>query len=128
MTSSSISWSWKAGMRTMTNDVDMDTVQLACFSIIAHVGEAKSRYMEALRAARAGDFSSVDELIQKGTECFVEGHNAHMELISQEAAEGDVPASLLLMHAEAQLMDGESCKTYVKELIEVYREIWALKA
>lgn len=112
----------------MSNDTTMDEVQLACFDIIAHVGEAKSCYMEALRAARAGEFDRVDELIQKGSELFVEGHNTHMALIQREAETGDVPSSLMLMHAESQLMDGESCKTYVKEFIEVYRELGELRS
>lgn len=107
----------------MSSENGMDEIQLACFAIISRVGEAKSCYMEALRAARAGDFSHVDELVERGSALFVEGHNAHMSLIQREAAEDGVPASLLLMHAEAQLMDGESCKTYVKEFIEIYREL-----
>lgn len=111
----------------MSDGETMNDVQLACFDIIAHVGEAKSCYMEALRAARAGEFDCVGELMERGSELFVEGHNTHMALIQRDAESGDVPSSLMLMHAEAQLMDGESCKTYVKEFIEVYRELHALR-
>lgn len=112
----------------MSNDTDMNDTQVACFSIISFVGEAKSCYMEALREARKGEIEKARELVEKGSAHFNEGHNAHAVLIQREAATGDVPSSLLLMHAEAQLMDAESCKTYALEFIRLYEEIHALRA
>lgn len=114
-------------MTTTSNDLGMTDVQVACFSIISYVGEAKSCYMEALREARAGRFAEARACVDRGAERFVEGHGAHSALIAQEADTGDVPASLLLMHAETQLMDAESCKIYTLEFIQLYEELAELK-
>lgn len=114
-------------MMTMSSDVQMDETQIACFSIISYVGEAKSCYMEALRAARKGEFDQARTLVEQGSAHFAEGHQAHGTLITREAATGDVPTSLLLMHAEAQLMDAESCKTYTVEFIELHEELAVLR-
>lgn len=110
-------------MRTMSSDGQMTDIQIACFSIISYVGDAKSCYMQALRAAKGGEYSKARELVDQGLRSYAEGHNAHAALITQEAQTGDVPSSLLLMHAEAQLMDAESCKVYVTEYINLYERV-----
>lgn len=114
-------------MMTSDDDLQMDETQVACFSIISYVGEAKSCYMEALRAARKEEFAEARVLVEKGLAHFAEGHLVHGTLISREAATGDVPTSLLLMHAETQLMDAESCKTYTVEFIELREELARLR-
>lgn len=112
----------------MTSEMEMNETQIACFSIISYVGEAKSCYMQAVREAKKGDLERARELVKQGSEHFVEGHNAHMSLIQREAETGDVPTSLILIHAEDQLMDAESCKTYALELISLHEEVNELRA
>lgn len=111
-----------------SSDGQMSEIQVACFSIISYVGNAKSCYMQALRVAKEGDFAQARKLVDQGVESYAEGHGAHAALITQEAQTGDVPASLLLMHAEAQLMDAESCKVYVTEYIRLYEQLEELSA
>lgn len=56
------------------------------FQIIAHAGEARSHYVEAIRLARADDFEKAQQLIEKGEEAFRSIHNLHLSLIQKEAA------------------------------------------
>lgn len=123
MTNSSCSSSWREMTRTMTNDAEMNEIQLACFSIISFVGDAKSCYMQAVREAKKGNLEAAHDLVTQGAKHFVEGHNAHMALVSREADTGDVPMSLILIHAEDQLMDAESCKTYALEFIALHEKL-----
>ena len=53
---------------------------------------------------------------------FVEGHHAHASLIQQEAAGEKSEFSLLLMHAEDQLMTTETLKIVAEEFIEIYND------
>ena len=67
-------------------------------------------------------------LIWKGwnlpQEFFVEGHHAHTGLLEKEAQEGQgSTVSLLIVHAEDQLMSAEAFKTIAAEFIEVYKRM-----
>ncbi len=101
----------------------MEGLELICFNIISMVGSARSCYIEAIHRAKEGDFSGADKLVAEGDENFTEGHHAHADLIQQEAAEGSVEFSLLLLHAEDQLMSAEAFGILAKEFIDVYKAI-----
>jgi PTS system cellobiose-specific IIA component len=99
----------------------MEGMELISFQIIAAVGTAKSMYIEAIQAAKRGDFEGADQLIVDGTEAFLEGHKAHAGLIGQEANGEHIQFSLLLMHAEDQLITTETFKLMAVEFIELYK-------
>lgn len=99
----------------------MSGMELISFKIISAVGTAKSMYIEAIQAAKQGNFEEADRLIEEGSNIFIEGHHAHGSLIQQEANGEKVGFSLLLMHAEDQLMTTETFKIVAQEFIELYR-------
>ena len=101
----------------------MEGIELISFRIISAVGEAKSSYIEAIREAKKGNFERADELIKEGSKVFIEGHHAHAELIQQEASGNAVVPTLMLMHAEDQLMSTDGFKFIAEEFIEVYKNI-----
>ena len=61
-------------------------------------------------------------LIAEGERLTAEGHKSHTQLIQQEAAGEDVKLSLLLLHAEDQMMSAETIKIMVEEMIELYQK------
>ena len=90
----------------------MEGLELTAFQIISAVGFARSSYIEAIHKAKAGDFAGAEALMEKGNEMFAEGHHAHAGLLQQEAEEGSGSVlSLLIIHAEDQLMSAEGFKT-----------------
>ena len=97
----------------------MEDMELVCFKIISAVGEAKSDYVAAIEAARNGDFDKAQELLEHGESVFVRGHEAHAGLIQKEAAGEKTEISLLLMHAEDQLMSAETTKLLAQEIIDL---------
>jgi PTS system cellobiose-specific IIA component len=99
----------------------MEGIELISFKIISAVGEARSNYIEAIREAKKGDFEKADALIEEGSKIFIEGHHAHSELIQQEAGGNPVVPTLMLMHAEDQLMSADAFKIIAQEFIDVYR-------
>ena len=105
----------------------MEGLELTAFSIIASVGTARSCYIEVIRAAKEGQCDAVEELIAKGDEAFVEGHGAHAELLRKECAGEGTQITLLILHAEDQLMSAEAFKTIALEFIDTYRRIAALE-
>ena len=101
----------------------MDELVRTSFQIIAAVGGARRSYVEAVAAAKAGDFERADELMKAGDESFLGGHDAHTSLIQREAAGDPVNMTLMITHAEDQLMAAESFKIVAAELIDVYRRM-----
>lgn len=101
----------------------MDELVRTSFQIIAAVGGARSCYVEAVDAAKKGDFDKADELMKKGDESFLAGHDAHTGLIQKEAGGDPVNMTLMITHAEDQLMAAETFKIVATELIDVYRHM-----
>ena len=83
---------------------DMNELQMTCFEIISYVGTAKSMYINAVQKAKEGDFDAAEELIKQG----------------------DAP--LILLHAEDQMAGTETMRVMATELIEVHKQLQALKA
>ncbi len=98
----------------------MEQNELVVFQIISAVGSARSSYIEAIQEAKMGNFEQARQLMNEGSETYIEGHRAHAGLISKEAAGEKVEVSLLLAHAEDQLMSAEGFKIIAEELISVY--------
>lgn len=94
-----------------------------CFQIISNVGTAKSLIMEALYAAKEKNFELAEEKLEESKKFFLEGHKAHSQLIQKEASGDHVNFSILLMHAEDQMMSTEVMSDLVKEMIDMYKKI-----
>ncbi|GBF10738.1 PTS lactose/cellobiose transporter subunit IIA [Tepidibacillus sp. HK-1] len=107
-------------MAEETTALDMEVIG---FTIISNVGMAKSLVMEALYAAKNGDYKLAEEKIDESKKYFIEGHKVHSSLIQKEASGEKLHVSLILMHAEDQLMSAETISELVIEMIEMYKKI-----
>ncbi len=102
-------------------------LEMICFQIISNVGAARSSYIEAIHRAKAGDFEGAAASIATGQTQFLAGHEAHFQLISREAGGENVGGSLILVHAEDQLMSAEGFKIIAEEMIDSYKRIAELE-
>lgn len=102
---------------------ELEQLAMASFRIIAAVGSARSNYIEAIHAAKDGDFERAEELMREGGEMFLEGHDAHTELVQREAKGDPIACTLMLTHAEDQLMSAEGFKIIAEEMIDLCRRI-----
>ena len=105
----------------------MEDLELLSFNIISAVGTAKSRYVQAMYLAEKGDFDENREKIKEGEESFVKGHEAHASLIQKEACGEKTVPTILLMHAEDQLMNAETTKIMAEEIIKLSQRIKKLE-
>lgn len=99
----------------------MEELEIVCFGIISSVGMARSCYVEAIQEAKTGNFDKAAELMDEGKTSFREGHSKHKSLIKKEAAGEKTDVTLLLMHAEDQMMSAEVLEIMAKELIDLYK-------
>lgn len=101
----------------------MDGIELIAFEIISNVGMAKSLAVEALRDVREGKYDEADSKLAESGEYLIKGHHAHTSLIQKEAAGEKVEFSLIIMHAEDQMMAAETIKSLAEEMIMMYKEL-----
>lgn len=100
----------------------MEDLELVSFQLISNVGEARSALFGAIKAAREEKFEEAENLIKESEASLSKAHDSHMGLIQQEAAGNAVTVSLLLMHAEDQLMTTETLKGIAEEMILMHKK------
>lgn len=105
----------------------MEGLELICFQMISYAGAAKSKFYEALTAAKTNEFEIANTLLKEGQELLVQAHLEHANLIKKEANQETIQLTLLLLHAEDQLMSSENARDQLREMIELYRVIKDLK-
>lgn len=94
-----------------------------CFQLITASGSAKSSYMAAIGKAKEGAFEEARSLLKKGDALLTEAHKPHADLVSKEASgEGD-PMTLILTHAEDQMMSTEVFRAMAEEFISLYEKL-----
>ena len=91
-------------------------------TVISYSGLAKSCYMQALDFAKKGEFEKVDGKLEEGREAFLQAHKGHRDLLQEEMENMEARISLLMAHAEDQLMGAEMLETIINELIDIYKE------
>lgn len=100
----------------------MEGLELICFKIIAGVGAARSCFIEAMQTARKGGYEKAEQLIKDGEKEFINAHQAHGELIMNEANGVKTDVTLLLLHAEDQIMSAETIKIIALEMIDMCKQ------
>lgn len=101
----------------------MEGIELISFQIISNVGMAKSLAIEAIRDVREGNYDLAKGKLAEGSNFMTEAHHAHTELIQKEANGEKVEFSLILMHAEDQMLSAETIIALASEMIEIYIEL-----
>lgn len=101
----------------------MEGIELIAFEIISNVGMAKSLAVESLRDVRQGNYDEAYKKLDEASQYLTKGHHAHTSLIQQEASGKKVEFSLIIMHAEDQMMAAETIKSLVEEMIEMYKDL-----
>ena len=85
--------------------MNRDEVQLLGFEIVAYAGDARSKLLEALNAAKDSEFDKAEQLVEEANECIANAHKAQTNLLGQD----HLMTTLLL-------------KDLMKHLIELYKK------
>ena len=98
------------------------------FELISHTGEARANIFNSLEEARKKNINKSEEFMKIANEQMVEAHNMQTELIQEDIKSGGIDVSLLMVHAQDQLMTALSEQYLVKKMIEMYETIHKLEA
>ncbi len=104
---------------TMNNDETMEVIM----SLIMHGGDARSSAMEAIYAAKTGNFDLAKEKIQGADQSIIEAHEIQTNLLSNEASGAGIPVNLLLVHAQDHLMSAMTYRDLAEEMVDMYNRM-----
>lgn len=90
--------------------------------LIANGGDARTRAMEAIASAKAGDIKKAKELIKEASEAIDKAHDFQTELIQDEATGNKIEISLLMVHAQDHFMNAMTIRDIANELVEMYEK------
>lgn len=101
----------------------MENLEHVIFQIILHGGNGRSAAMEALLAARQGDFVGAREKLKEAENALNEAHHIQTSLIQGEIRGEKKEISLLMVHAQDHLMNAMTVKDLAAEMVELYYRI-----
>lgn len=95
----------------------------AIMGLIMNSGNAKSDAMEAIEAAKHGDFLMADKKIETAQENLVLAHRSQTNLLTQEAQGNHLTVTLLTVHSQDHLMTSIAFTDLAKEVVAIYRRL-----
>lgn len=97
------------------------------FSIIAEAGDSKGYAMDAIRAARTGNFEQAAELLKQADEAMARAHDTQFDLLQRETNGNPAKVNVLLVHAQDHMTMAIVARDLAEEMIELYKELKAGK-
>lgn len=91
--------------------------------IIMAGGNAKAHAVEAITAAKKGDFTEAEKKLEEANQAIVDAHNTQTEMLTAEARGEHTPIDLYMVHAHDHLMTGITFVDLAKEIVEVYKKV-----
>lgn len=101
--------------------MNREEVTLLGFEIVAYAGDARSKLLEALKAAEAGDFAKADSLVEEAGSCIAEAHHAQTSLLTKEASGENLELGIIMIHGQDHLMTTVLLKDLIHHLINIYK-------
>lgn len=101
--------------------MNREEITLLGFEIVAYAGDARSKLLEALKAAENKDFERAENLVEEANSCIVEAHHAQTELLTKEASGQNLEYSVTMMHGQDHLMTTLLLKDLMHHFIELYK-------
>ena len=96
-------------------------MEMTIMELVVGGGNARSLALEAVRAAREGDFEKADQLLKECDEALFGVHEIQTEMIQKEARGEHMQVNLLMVHAQDHLMNAMTVRDLAGEMIEIMR-------
>lgn len=96
--------------------------EMIIMTLISEGGGARAKSLQAIRAARVGDFTKSEQLMKEANQALKKAHNYQTKLIQSEITNQSLQISLLLIHAQDHLMNALTVNELSKEIIENLKE------
>lgn len=98
-----------------------EELENAMIEIVAFSGDARSKLLEAVKRAKAGDLPGAQKLIDDAQVDLNDAHNAQTDLLTREARGEITEPTVLLVHAQDHLMTTMLLRDIIETLLDIYR-------
>ena len=88
----------------------------------------RSYYVQALRAAKKGDWAEVDAQLAEASAASKRAHDVQTMLIGMDEGCGKIPVNLVMVHAQDHIMTSMLAREMIEELIEIQRQLQGKEA
>ncbi|HLQ40659.1 MAG TPA: PTS lactose/cellobiose transporter subunit IIA [Tetragenococcus sp.] len=95
----------------------------ASMGLIMHAGDAKSSAMEAIAAAKKGNFDEARKKLTSADEALKQAHLSQTNLLTEEAQGNHTEITLLGLHAQDHLMTALTFNDLAKEIVDLYQRL-----
>lgn len=95
----------------------------AVMGLIINAGNAKSDAMEAIQAAKDGNFSLAQEKLEAADQALVKAHHSQTGLLTEEASGNPMTVTLLAVHSQDHLMTSITFNDMAKEVVDLYKRL-----
>lgn len=102
---------------------DKEQLMQTIMGLIMNGGNAKSNAMEAIYAAKNGDFDTANEKLEHANESLTQAHHSQTGLLTKEAGGNRVEISLLMVHGQDHLMNAITFRDLAEEIVEMYQTV-----
>lgn len=92
-------------------------------SLIMAGGSTKGASMEAIQAAKKGDFEKADEKLKEADKYLIDAHNAQTGMLTEEAKGNHVKVNLLMVHAQDHVMNAITFRDLAGEIVDLYKKL-----
>ncbi len=89
--------------------------------IVAYAGDARSKLLMALNAAKAKDFAKADSLIAEANSLLNEAHKVQTQMIQEEASGQEHDLGFIMIHAQDHVMGAILLRDLMQHFIELYK-------
>ncbi|MEY8351799.1 PTS lactose/cellobiose transporter subunit IIA [Lachnospiraceae bacterium 54-53] len=101
------------------------TLEEVITELVVNGGNAKSRAIEAIEAARKGDFELADEKIREADDYVTAAHEFQTGIIQKEASgEEAMEVSLIMVHGQDHLMNAMTTRDLAVQIVDLCKIIY----
>jgi PTS system cellobiose-specific IIA component len=79
--------------------------------------------MEAIQAAKDGNFTLAQEKLEAADQALVEAHHSQTGLLTEEASGNPMTVTLLAVHSQDHLMTSITFNDMAKEVVDLYKRL-----
>ncbi|KRL83641.1 PTS lactose/cellobiose transporter subunit IIA [Ligilactobacillus apodemi] len=108
----------------MSEEIKQEQLE-AVMGLIINAGNAKSDAMEAIQAAKVGDFALAKEKLATADQALIKAHHSQTGLLQDEASGKKMTLTLLAVHSQDHLMTSITFNDMAKEIVELYQRLAA---
>lgn len=99
------------------------TIEKIIMELVVNGGNARSCALEAIGAAKAGNFLQAQKHMQEADAAIEKAHSFQTEMIQSEAGGQSMTVTLLMVHAQDHLMNAMTVRDLAKEFIDLYERM-----